>query len=1336
MNQLLENSLYKDPTERAALVADKKRVMDALCFSLLGFLGCFQLASSRSFLKTYEATEGKLQLSSIGDANHDVSLAVKLAEEAGCIPTSAAMNITKLLYKIKTKALKAGDLNDDTIRGLITAMKFSVHRPDPLVYNAVEQFEQKHMSLPQLAFKLYNISKMKQFQSVSGEFRQLVMKGQYQELFNKLPKIVTPAPASPTAVVPAAASQVHAAPTAPIVSTARVPKQDELDKLFKGIMRSSDYYKTADMIRLFIASLKLSAAEMEAEWSTLKIGEKLAAWLNQKVFVERDGKFVGIEWLVFGKSKWIYRNTGQLGASEFKIRRAIICARFLNFKSKIEVGAWQSLSDEVPIIGANDSDGEGFKEYWTKEYLEKLVNEYLPTCIGSGTYPIALVKLKGVIQILWTISGHSSRVIPTRPEGSSEFELTPMMWLVRADATKSKTNCREVFGDLPDPDMIAGLNKIFDVPVGKSVVAVPREKYGYSLQIPCDITKVKGQAEFLAKLLTNPASSGSSLSARFFDLNNWANDVKKLFNACISNNLYGISNRFWVHFCEEAPKIPGFEPGYLTSEPWLDWMSEQFEGDRIKVFLRNVVILEPAVRSVYLTSLLHLIEKKGISAALWLAGFQEAVISGVAAYVKDFKDIFNEKFSILKDRISQALDYVDWTNVDIYGAVLKFLDPIHKDIKIINEEFWYYLAEKDPTRFQEWDMPLQIQWGIFGRLGKSYIANCSELRAFMMKKYSDVREKQYAMLMTGLNKGEWGDNALSAMCNQGFFDVVEENEIPKDFLDKLETVMETFGTTKTSIALNTIDKKFKPWFFKRLKEAFVKAPGKVPNTATIGNAQVLLNAQEFESFMKDIPQDVFNQHTFVSNLYSNSIGGYGYTTATQMAGILKKMEQQHATISKDTLQKMLITVGIQNQSNKSNFTKELREPCIDAICQIFNNMSASGREQEIDHLFDGMSYAPEMKKTIAEWFSKTGVLHNALNAVKNDVVKPLVEIDQKRLGALMKYNNIKIPSTLVADLRKQVKLSDLMKTQKSFSVEPLAITEEDITDKEMLQRTVEYDAFNKYRHGQIGVEFLKSFHVDIPIQREKNKEWDEAHQTARVMDPVFHGTGSVAASFILRYGFAVVSSNDASVVGRMLGDGIYFSNVLDKCGQYVSDGGYSRGIGNEGYLFQMRANLGNYGTDFAEGHSGLISPEWCVFHPNDQLKIYKAHFIRLVPQSKIKAIKTNLKINENTALKVKYMTQHLNENIQTQTGMVSYTFVDGTIPIDDQRAVAFEEFDTTEFGDHLILEPSALGPVLYIKTELPSSEVYVVRYTTQFMNQGDDFQNFLQLLGRKPATEK
>lgn len=109
-----------------------------------------------------------------------------------------------------------------------------------------------------------------------------------------------------------------------------------------------------------------------------------------------------------------------------------------------------------------------------------------------------------------------------------------------------------------------------------------------------------------------------------------------------------------------------------------------------------------------------------------------------------------------------------------------------------------------------------------------------------------------------------------------------------------------------------------------------------------------------------------------------------------------------------------------------------------------------------------------------------------------------------------------------------------------------------------------------------------------------------------IMKPVFHGTGSIGASMILRYGFKVISSSDPSVVDRMLGDGIYFSNVLDKVAQYVGDEGFSRKKGIQGYIFEMMASLGKINRDYKSAGTGSIfdvkstvSPEWVVFNPNE-----------------------------------------------------------------------------------------------------------------------------------------
>ena len=127
---------------------------------------------------------------------------------------------------------------------------------------------------------------------------------------------------------------------------------------------------------------------------------------------------------------------------------------------------------------------------------------------------------------------------------------------------------------------------------------------------------------------------------------------------------------------------------------------------------------------------------------------------------------------------------------------------------------------------------------------------------------------------------------------------------------------------------------------------------------------------------------------------------------------------------------------------------------------------------------------------------------------------------------------------------------------------------------------VEYDKFNRRKHGQLGIVFNRVFNVNIPLQQTGYASFMAENPGTSVISPAFHGTGATAASMILRNGFRVLKAGATGVVGRMLGDGIYFSNVLDKVGQYVSDAGYSRGIGQVGYIFEMDAALGKKGVNY------------------------------------------------------------------------------------------------------------------------------------------------------------
>lgn len=358
----------------------------------------------------------------------------------------------------------------------------------------------------------------------------------------------------------------------------------------------------------------------------------------------------------------------------------------------------------------------------------------------------------------------------------------------------------------------------------------------------------------------------------------------------------------------------------------------------------------------------------------------------------------------------------------------------------------------------------------------------------------------------------------------------------------------------------------------------------------------------------------------------------------------------------------------------------------------------------------------------------------------NIPIKPLVDLTPERISQILKYNDIKVPR--VTPVRDNTTLTELMaKNIVTDPINKLAVTDEGKTEQELEEMSIEYDAFNRYKHGNIAVKMLRSFTVSIPVQEKGFADWVAKMNTEgtdpQILRPMFHGTGSIAASMILRYGFKVINANDSSVVGRMLGDGIYFSNVLDKVSQYMSDGGYSRGAGVKGYIFEMEVSLGKYQRDFKAAGPGtgydvgrVISPEWAVFNANEQTRIYKAYECVLIDKAKMDLLKSKHGINENTSVVgIRHFTNFINEAGPggKMKNAVVFIFMDGTIPVSKTKAVDFEDFDESKFGKHVKLDWSGSGPTVQIATNGPGG-VFCVRSTNSMMHDREKITQFLDYL--------
>lgn len=189
MDRISENSLYTNQKELDDLLKDKEKVASAFFINFLGTLGLFSISSSRGIMKTYFQDDGQLQLTHIGDANKDTSLATKLYYDVGGLRPDTVNKISRLLYKLKTRAITSKNFDENIVRELVKEIQYFSHRPHPVILDVVRQFESGVANLKQVAKAFFTIvrTRKKDFLSVSQEFYSIAR--QYQIYLKDIPDI-------------------------------------------------------------------------------------------------------------------------------------------------------------------------------------------------------------------------------------------------------------------------------------------------------------------------------------------------------------------------------------------------------------------------------------------------------------------------------------------------------------------------------------------------------------------------------------------------------------------------------------------------------------------------------------------------------------------------------------------------------------------------------------------------------------------------------------------------------------------------------------------------------------------------------------------------------------------------------------------------------------------------------------------------------------------------------------------------------------------------------------------------------------------------------------------
>lgn len=362
--------------------------------------------------------------------------------------------------------------------------------------------------------------------------------------------------------------------------------------------------------------------------------------------------------------------------------------------------------------------------------------------------------------------------------------------------------------------------------------------------------------------------------------------------------------------------------------------------------------------------------------------------------------------------------------------------------------------------------------------------------------------------------------------------------------------------------------------------------------------------------------------------------------------------------------------------------------------------------------------------------AKDVALSKVLKSIKDDPsgIKPLYNLSPMDVKNIIRFNDLPAPKAL----KRKVGESPIeyLNRIKAPSLERIAVEAMPDDAETLARQSIEYHRFNSGKHGKIFVKFLKSYIYNaknIEAFEQFRNDLGERGVDNSVFEHAFHGTGSAVAPMILRNGFKVIKSKEGIKAGRMLGDGIYFSNVLDKVASYVGDmntnnNGYGRRYGTRGYIFEMDALLGVRGEDYqSAGISGatsgvsVISPEWCVVDHNKQLLIKKVHLVEIASMEELDRIAAKFgsgMIGENV-MEIKTFKQHLANKTPSIEASYVFVFRDGKIPLLDGTSVSYDEFEESE---NIKKYMTQYGPAVEMTGEgLDEPRYFDVLSTTTFM---------------------
>ena len=416
---------------------------------------------------------------------------------------------------------------------------------------------------------------------------------------------------------------------------------------------------------------------------------------------------------------------------------------------------------------------------------------------------------------------------------------------------------------------------------------------------------------------------------------------------------------------------------------------------------------------------------------------------------------------------------------------------------------------------------------------------------------------------------------------------------------------------------------------------------------------------------------------------------------------MDKLKSLTSILPKDKKAKLIVDTLNNIQSSKSILSSSEKQDYIDQISDDIMDPSEFIYDKEME------PYYEELSTRIKAKLSRRLITIKNIDLFKKQLyvgdIVPFHDLSLERTRTVAKFNEINIfgDDIPAKELKSPESVRRIIDSIQHSGINDIDYEKIEYTQDELDKLTVQYHLKNRSnKHGRFGLKFVNVYNVKIPIQEESQKRWLEQHIGEDELTPMFHGTGSIAAAFILRNGFRVISSSDKSVAGRMLGDGIYAAIHIDKSAQYMGDPEdgsiFGRSIGRRGFLFEMQGALGKYKKDYTTagmGNDSIRSPEWCVFtDPNGQFRIYKAFECVYIHEKEIAELvsKHGAGLTESFAEYYSQLNEQKNAKVKSQMRII---FHNGNVLGKNQESIPFEKFKGVE---GIFIEPTQYGPSLVI----------------------------------------